>query len=342
MDGCVQAVGYHVCQLMFFPFIYFRLVLFSFPQAAPLTGLSGGPIDADECSSRTASDVDPATLSSDGGDGDANTPTNKNANTNANNTANTDSNNTNTAINTQHHHQPASLDTPYSHLRVSTTTTAAAAAAAPTEFRYQDGPVKGGWETYCSSSEDSAFGDCDGDGDGGCDDDSLGNGNGRGDGGGASSQGGFWYGEGGGASALKDIMGQWGGDLESAAAAAEGGDGEVEGEGGGRGGGDGVAGGGGVEEGDGEDESWEIVDAPGRWESDPAYVSGVSVWFTCCVLVCVFVLYHSILSMPPPPPSSLFLLQEKQAWRRLYTPPPPNRSRESMKDIGGNQEKCCP
>ncbi|CAM9308092.1 unnamed protein product, partial [Sphacelaria rigidula] len=33
------------------------------------------------------------------------------------------------------------------------------------------------------------------------------------DGGGASSQGGFWYGEGGGASALEAAMGQWGGDL---------------------------------------------------------------------------------------------------------------------------------
>lgn len=289
MDGCLQAVGYHVYQLIFVLFFTFAWFLFSSPQAAPLTDPPGGSVDAGECSSRTASDVGPTTLSSEGGDGDPNTPTNTNANTNANTTPNTtanttDFNNANTTINTQQHrHQPVSVETPPFHLPVSTTTTTTAAAAvaaapAPTEFRHQDGPVKGGWETYCSSSEDSDFGGCDCDGDGGSDGNSLGSGNGcngRGDGGGASSQGGFWYGEGGGASALKDIMGQWGGDLESAAAAAGGGGGE--GEGGGRGGVDGVAVGGGVEEGDGEDESWEIVDAPGRWESDPAYVSHVSV-----------------------------------------------------------------
>lgn len=76
--------------------------------------------------------------------------------------------------------------------------------------------------------------------------------------GGASSQGGFWYGEGGGASALEAALGQWGGYLDVTAtvsaeasfagtSAADTADAE------------------GV---DPEDESWEIVDAPVHWEGD--------------------------------------------------------------------------
>ena len=141
---------------------------------------------------------------------------------------------------------------------------------------------------YCSSPEESDFGDDEG-GEGGEE------GEGFVEGGG--SQKGFWYGEGGGASALEAAMGQWGGDLEEAAAAAAGG--------GGGGGGVGdvdddtgsdttapnvavllqeasahglpkpvAAGPAGAAAGEGEDESWEIVNPPGQWEVDAAAVSG--------------------------------------------------------------------
>lgn len=121
-------------------------------------------------------------------------------------------------------------------------------------------------------------------------------------------QGGFWYGEGGGASALEAAMGQWGGDLikpDSGSglerdvavlrdtetdddSSAHGmlplplgnsenvtlGDGATAGGGGGRrrvardNAAAATAGAGGVlvDAGVGEDESWEIVDAPGHWE----------------------------------------------------------------------------
>lgn len=73
--------------------------------------------------------------------------------------------------------------------------------------------------------------------------------------GGASSQGGFWYGEGGGASALEAALGQWGGYLDVTAAVTAEADLAVTS----------AADAGGV---DPEDESWEIVDAPVHWEGD--------------------------------------------------------------------------
>ena len=118
-------------------------------------------------------------------------------------------------------------------------------------------------------------------------------------GGGASSQGGFWYGEGGGAGALEAALGQWGGYLD-VTVAADATSGDEEGTGScDRGvGGDGVTprvGGGtlarhgdhytpvafasvasvagagtgagvGGDTLDPEDDSWEIVDAPEQWE----------------------------------------------------------------------------
>ena len=146
--------------------------------------------------------------------------------------------------------------------------------------------------------------DCNSDGDGDGDGISTGCGGG-GDGGGASSQGGFWYSDGDCAFAITAAMGQWGGDLESGAAAA-GGDGGGEGGAGARGEGGrrrgeggsagGVAGRGGVEEGEAEDESWEMVDAPGRWENDHANVSFFIFFF---VRKHAFFLYHKDASTNP-------------------------------------------
>lgn len=161
----------------------------------------------------------------------------------------------------------------------STTGGAAAAAAAggsspnrgteASPQRGSSGNDCGALSVYCSSPEDSEFGD----------DEETG-----GLEGGGSSQGGFWYGEGAGASALKAAMGQWGGDLESAvaaaaAAAAAAGEGDDAGS-------DAstvaallqeasthempapAAGGMTAVAGEGEDESWEIVNAPPRhWEA---------------------------------------------------------------------------
>ncbi|CBN79112.1 phosphatidylinositol 4-kinase [Ectocarpus siliculosus] len=134
----------------------------------------------------------------------------------------------------------------------------------------------GALSVYCSSPEDSEFGDEEETG---------------GFEGGGSSQGGFWYGEGGGASALKAAMGQWGGDLESAVAAAAvaaAGEGDDAGSDAstvaallqeasthempapGAGGMTAVA----VE---GEDESWEIVNAPPRhWEAAARGAAGAA------------------------------------------------------------------
>lgn len=158
--------------------------------------------------------------------------------------------------------------------------------------------VPGG--VYCSSPEESDFGD-DERGEEGFD-------------GGGGSQKGFWYGEGGGASALEAAMGQWGGDFESSAAdAAAAGAAGAAGASGGRDSDDdddtgsdttcsdvgvelqeasahGVlrpvvgavaatadpAATGGAGRGEGVDESWEIVNPPAQWEADAvaAAVSG--------------------------------------------------------------------
>lgn len=78
--------------------------------------------------------------------------------------------------------------------------------------------------------------------------------------GGASSQGGFWYGEGGGASALEAALGQWGGYLDVTTAVTAEADFAATGTADA-----GATAAGGV---DPEDESWEIVDAPVHWEGD--------------------------------------------------------------------------
>ncbi len=133
---------------------------------------------------------------------------------------------------------------------------------------FPEGDGGGAGEVYCSSPEESDFGDDEGGGGGGFE--------------GGGSQAGFWYRDGGGASALEAAMGQWGDDdLDSTGGAEDpsdtGSDTTAPTV---------VA----PPAGDGEDESWEIVNAPRHWEAD------ATVSEDCFVLG---------LSSPPPPPPPL-------------------------------------
>lgn len=207
-------------------FVFVSPIIF---QVSPLIRLDDS-IEGDECSSRTASDVD------------------------ISNAALSDSRVSFGSTGTRRQHQHQQPQEPADLL-----------PSNPTPPASLDTEAEG--RAYCSSPEDSDVDDNDY--------------------GGNSSQGGFWYGDGGGASALEAAMGQWGGDYINAAAVT-GGDGDV------RGGreeeddddevvvvasvlghaGEGVPISGEVEaaKGTGDEEededSWEIVDAPLQWEGD--------------------------------------------------------------------------
>lgn len=133
--------------------------------------------------------------------------------------------------------------------RAATASTCPAQGGGPGEEGFPEGGGAG--EVYCSSPEESDFGDDEGGGGGGFE--------------GGGSQAGFWYRDGGGASALEAAMGQWGDDDLGSAAAAPGAGREDDGDTGSDTTAPTVMA---PTAGEGEDESWEIVNPPRHWEAD--------------------------------------------------------------------------